>query len=371
MRRIQERSGAGHSKRETVEQALRAQIIKHRLKPGDRLPSYADMKASHGLAPQTTDRIYSTLEREGLIVRAQGSGTFVAQVEESVGLGNGKKSFVGIVLSAIQDAFCSEILAGAEAECRKAGLHLVISNTGGSSHLEAQDLTSLADGVAGFCIFPSATPSYAAFHGLVEKKVPFVFIDNSPEKLNVSLAAADNEYAGFVATQHLLELGHRKIYLFAQGHASSIPERITGYRAALKQAGIEFDPTWVRHAPIDAQAAGYNMTRAILQENSDQEQPLAMFCINDHLARGAFEALHEAGRRIPQQACVIAVADKSAACMEPPLSAVQLDLFGMGQAAIKLLVEALKRGDQAPVRQIRLKPQLIVRNSTDSKRLSS
>jgi DNA-binding LacI/PurR family transcriptional regulator len=245
---------------------LRAQIESGALQPGDRLPSYAEMKARHGLAPQTTDRIYSTLERAGLIVRAQGSGTFVAeQMPKDTAAPGSDNPLIALVVPAVESVFFSEILSGAETACWDAGFHLLIANTRGSSHREAQYLTSLAQRVAGLCIVPSESASYAAFNALLENEVPFVFVDRALDKLNASLAAADNELLGYMATKHLLELGHREVFVLCEGVASSVAERLRGYKRALDEAGVAFDPRLVRSNAQYMEAAGYSLTQEIVK----------------------------------------------------------------------------------------------------------
>jgi len=353
---------------ELVEE-FRGQIARGVLRPGDRLPSYAEMKAQRGLAPQTTDRIYSTLERAGLIVRAQGSGTFVA--EQMAGVSAASESdnpLIVIVLPAIDHVFFSEMLSGAESACRDAGFHLLIATTGGSPHIEAQQLASLASRVVGLCIMPTETPAYGAFNSLLENAVPFVFVDRALDKLNVPLAAADNETAGYLATKHLLELGHEEIFVLNQGLPSSASERIVGYRRALAEFGIEFDPAKVKSSDQQLDVAGFNLTRELIKARKKRNR-LALFCINDPMAHGAYLALKDGNWRIPHDAAVVAVGNsvesKTSSLFDPPLTTVHLDLRGMGEAGVKLLIESIKRGGRAPVRQIRLSPQLIVRNSSD------
>jgi len=358
------------TKSQTIADEFRAKITARQLQPGDRLPSFAEMKAQYGLAPQTTDRIYSGLEREGLIVRAQGSGVFVAEpgAKPQGPAETGQMAphpLIGLLLPNVDQLFFAEILAGAEAECREAGAHLVVATTDGSPHLEAQHLASLAGRVSGLGIVPTEAPSYAAYYSLLEKRLPFVFIDFALPKINVSLASADNECAGYLATRHLIQLGHKRIHLLAHGDLSSVTERINGYRKAMREAGLPYDPALELHHQGGNEPAGYALTRRILEESGARTGKLALFCVNDPIARGAYIALKEAGLAIPRDAAVIAVADKGAVYMDPPLTAVEMDLRAMGRSAVRLVIESLKRGDAAPVRQIRHKPELVIRNSTD------
>jgi DNA-binding LacI/PurR family transcriptional regulator len=357
------------SKSQKLAQEFRTKIEQGLLTPGDRLPSFAEMRSLYGVAPPTVDRIYSTLEREGLIIRTQGSGTFVAEKMPSRPEPSGEMApLIGVVLPAVEGAFFGPILSGIEAACRANGCHMLAASTRGSSHVEAQQVLALSERVAGLCIVPSDAPSYAPFNVLLEQGVPFVFIDRSLDRLAIPCAASDNEMGGYMATRHLLECGHRRIHFLMSNHTASVTsviDRIKGYQRALKEADIAFDPTLIRHASSLNEGAGYMLTREILAEHRDADEPLAFFCVTDMVARGVYMALKEAGISIPHQCALIAFDDTCAHLLEPPLSTVRQNLYGMGEAGVRLLLEAMRRGKASTPRSVSLPTELVVRNSSD------
>ena len=355
------------NKHDAIVAELRARIESGALRPGDRMPTFVEVRAHYGVAVQTVDRVYGTLERLGLIVRRSGSGTFVAEHHKTdeAGRESGAAPLLGLLVPAVEQVFFAGMVSGAEEQCRELGAHLIVGNTRGSLHIEAQQIASLAPRVAGMAMVPSHGAVYASYQPLIEHQVPFVFLDRTLDKFNVSLVAFDNETAGYLATKHLIEQGHRRVFLLRAFAMSSVDEREAGYRRALEEAGIAVRSEWIcrdHHGPTDQDVCGFYETRRLLQLYPGEK--LALFCINDPIARGAYAALKEAGKRIPDDCALIAVGDSNAALMEPPLSAIEFDLPEIGARAIELLWEAIKRGADAPIRQVALQPTLTVRHST-------
>lgn len=162
--------------------------------------------------------------------------------------------------------------------------------------------------------------------------------------------------AAFEATQHLLSLGHRTV------HHVPIPswtkdQREGGWRAALEQAGVEVPvlpkPGW------DARA-GYEAGQLLARD----PDVTAILCGNDDLALGVFRALHEAGRRIPDDISVIGFDDApQSAFLTPSLSTVRLDFVGLGRACFDVLWDQIS-DVPAPRRMPLAPPQLVLREST-------
>jgi DNA-binding LacI/PurR family transcriptional regulator len=342
-------------------QHFRKQIEEGALKPGDRLSSFAEMRTLYGASPLTVDRAFSVLEKEGLIVRVQGSGTFVADLAahnpsvESAGL-------LGLLLPSCTDPFFLSIIEGVEEVARHAGYHLIVANWQGDPVIEVQQIASLAKQTVGICSFPGAD-SHEAYAALIRQQVPFVFVDRCLDGFAVPTASSDNERGGYLATHHLLELGRRRIYLLSDADVSPVCDRIRGYRRALKEAGVTYDPSLLRRNTTVADAAGYTLTRALLEEETPRE-PFGIFTINDSIARGCYLALKEASKRIPQDVAVVGFDDTKAPFLEPPLSTVRQDLRGMGTTAARLLIKTIRTG--RPARSMALPVELIVRDSSDT-----
>lgn len=358
----------------TLAEELRGQISRGALLPGDRLPSLNELCVRHELAIGTVDRALQILEKDGLIVRVNGSGIFVAEPtarEDS----RVEKPLLGLVLPICHGNFFSPIVEAVQRESRAAGYHLLLASSWDDEELEAQLLEQFADQTMGLCVVPCGSGNQAAFARLLESRKPFVLMDLQVDGLDVSLVATDNERGGYLATRHLLEAGCRTVYTIGENalRASTLRDRIGGFRRALLEAGVPFDSSLVRQADGDAAHLGYVLTRELLAElfpagkSNVPESPIGLFTLNEHVTPGCYMAIKERGLRIPQDVAVVGFDDATAIIFDPPLTAVRQDLTGMGREAVHRLLEHIRLGGNARPRTVRLQPDLVVRNSSDPK----
>ncbi len=169
----------------------------------------------------------------------------------------------------------------------------------------------------------------------------------------------DNETGGFQATQHLLDLGRRRIVVLGDT-TKRHPEfetRRDGYRRALEQHGIAESAELVVHAE-NTEDDGYRAIAALLGRGTDFD---AVFAVTDMLAIGAIRALHDAGRSVPGDVGVVGFDDlPRAAFVTPPLTTVRQDFRESGEGLVRTIVGLIEGED---VESRLTAPQLIVRES--------
>jgi DNA-binding LacI/PurR family transcriptional regulator len=173
----------------------------------------------------------------------------------------------------------------------------------------------------------------------------------------VSTVQIDNAAGARMATQHLLDLGHATVHHVA-GPADwpEAQERIEGWRSTLYAAGAVVPPV---HPESWSPQAGYEQGRLLARDPS----VTAVFCGNDHLALGVLRALHESGRRVPEDVSVVGFDDMpESGYFLPPLTTVRQDFAELGRRSLAVLLERIA-GD-APPEHIRLAPELVRRAST-------
>jgi LacI family transcriptional regulator len=188
-----------------------------------------------------------------------------------------------------------------------------------------------------------------------------VMIDRDVPNVEVDAVLTDNQLGGYLATCHLLELGHRRIACIA-GPSTITPsaERIIGYRKALEEAGISYDESLIIRGDYHAQS-GMEITQSILKMDP---RPTAIFCLNDLMALGALRAAAEAGCSVPQDLAVVGYDDLELAHFtNPPLTTIAQPKKEVGAQAISLLVDRISRKSRPPSRLV-LPPELIIRRST-------
>ena len=239
-------------------------------------------------------------------------------------------------------------IEGARQATWPAGDVVLVAQTMNSPEMEEKTARALvahgADALIYMTIFTRRVDLSPAIRGL---GVPVALLNCYGADDRIPAVVPAEVAGGQSATRHLLEHGHRRI-----GHITGEPwmeaarDRLRGYRKALAGAGIAFDPALVVEGNWSA-STGYAGTRALL---ALPDPPSAIFCQNDRMAIGAYEALKEAGLRIPEDVSVVGYDDEEIARhLHPQLTTVILPHRAMGAWAAERCRE-VGGGPHAPVR---------------------
>jgi LacI family transcriptional regulator len=150
------------------------------------------------------------------------------------------------------------------------------------------------------------------------------------------------QQGGYGATMHLVASGHRRIgFINGEGWIEAAGDRLKGYRHALADAGIPFDPLLVREGDWQVET-GYAHALSLLRA---PDRPSALFCANDLMALGALDAARELKLAVPRELSVVGYDDQDLArYTHPPLSTVLLPNYEMGRWAAETLI-ARARGE--------------------------
>ena len=191
----------------------------------------------------------------------------------------------------------------------------------------------------------------------VSSEVPVVAVEAGPQD-GVPVVCVDQFEAARLATGHLLELGHETVWHLAGPHDfREARERVAGWRATLKEAGAAV------HEPLmgDWSArSGYELGQRLAREPA----LTALFVANDQMSLGVLRALHEAGRRVPDEVSVVGFDDiPESPYFMPPLTTIRQDFDEMGSRGVRLLLEMVESGEVLPGASP-VAPELIVRAST-------
>jgi LacI family transcriptional regulator/LacI family xylobiose transport system transcriptional regulator len=198
---------------------------------------------------------------------------------------------------------------------------------------------------------------------IVEQKLPVVLIDPlSTPSLDIPCIGVTNWSGAKEAVQHLLELGHTRVGMIAgRAHSPAGSARLHGYRAALEEAGIGFDPSIVRSTDFDFDEA----LTATLHVLRGADRPTALFAASDAQAMGVLEAARQCGLSVPRDLAVMSFDDSLVAAMAcPPLSAVRQPFEELGHEATRVLIQLAEGRPPASLR-IELATQLVLRTSTE------
>ncbi len=193
--------------------------------------------------------------------------------------------------------------------------------------------------------------------------LPMVAIDRVPTDYHGAVCTLDNVYAGELATEHLVQLGHRRIAHIAGPAVVRLAlDRITGYNRVLDRAGLTYRHIMHSSAGWDFED-GYR-TMLNLLDVPTHERPSAVFASNDRIAIGALHAIYDRGWRVPEDFSLVGVDGiEVSGHLNPPLTTVRQPLDQLARTGVDMLMRLI-REEALPQMSITLAPELIVRRST-------
>jgi len=276
---------------------------------------------------------------------------------------------LGIVTYGLEYYGPSRILVGVEQAANQQGLSILLNLL---HQPEREDIGSIVNGLISRQVegiiwaVPEIGNNRSWFREVLPQlAIPVIFLSTQPgDELNV--AEIDNRQGGYMATQHLLERGYRKIGLLA-GPLTwwAASERRRGWQEALTAPEVPFSDSQIVEGDWSAES-GERGLHELLEKCPDVD---AVFAGNDQMALGLMRAAQRLGKRIPEDLAVVGFDDTpESAFYNPPLTTVRQDLRELGRVAVQTFVqirEAEKRGEiNIPPQLILLQPQLVIREST-------
>lgn len=272
---------------------------------------------------------------------------------------------LGLVIPDITNPFFPAVVRGVEETALSRGYTVVLTNTGNDVQREIGALEHLREKwVDGLIVVPQADEAQH-LADVVAAGLPLVLIDRIPGQLNVDAVRVDNVRGAHLAVRHLLALGHRHIgHVAGPEWSSTGRDRLLGYRQALADAGLPYDPSLVVAGNFDFDS-GFAAARELIRRNP---RPTAIFAGNDLMALGVLHAASEAGLQVPGDLAVVGFDDiLPAALVSPPLTTVAQPTYRMGAQAAAMLLDRLEGAWSGPGRQVVLEPELVIRRSCGSK----
>jgi len=258
------------------------------------------------------------------------------------------------------DPFFSELLAGIGNGAAKQELDLLVSTRApGIEELELYERMVRERRVDGLLVVRTRRQDPRIAY-LVEHEFPFVAFGRSDLEVDFPYLDVDGETGMRQLTQHLIDLGHRRI-----GHICAPPDlmfashRIEGYQEAIASNGIPFDESLLEIGEL-TERSGYAVGRDFLTRD---ERPTAIIACNDLMALGAISAAQGLGLTVGRDVAVAGFDDVPLAeHAHPPLTTVRQPIYEIGQRICEMLIHLLREG-RLEERHVLLKPELIVRES--------
>ncbi|MBU2884459.1 LacI family transcriptional regulator [Gilvimarinus agarilyticus] len=261
------------------------------------------------------------------------------------------------------DSFYGEIIHSIVREGQAAGINVSVSVTGspeGAAHPDT--------------LFPAGPPQAVFLVGIDEPAVvdavhalgrPTVIVNGMDRHMRLPSVSPDYHLGGWRATRYLLDLGHRNIVHVTHPYRESFRRRVDGFRNAIEEAGITFDPQ-SHLLDLGSPEAISIRAREIVTNylNSVDERPTAFFCVNDIVALGTIQALQANGLSVPEDVSVMGFDGLSVGeHASPSLTSMQIDRQEVGRAAIRQLQDRVVFPDR-PAQRVSIGVDLLARKST-------
>ncbi len=271
----------------------------------------------------------------------------------------------GLILPDIRNDYFASLGAEINLAMNRINKTLLLCNSNNNGQQEIKLLRQLlgyyVDGIIMVSTANHDEDSIKELHFVISGAMaPIIFLDRKPHRSEYSYFASDNFKGGYLATKHLLNLGHRKI-----GHLSgpmslvSSAERLKGYKAALREYKIKYDPQLIFEGDFELQSGLSSLVYFL------SVGVTAIFSANDMMAYGLTMAAHENNILIPDSMSIVGFDNNtiSEACY-PPLTTISQDLSNMCLDSVAYLQELKSKQTSKANKKQLYDPKLVVRSST-------
>jgi LacI family transcriptional regulator len=277
-------------------------------------------------------------------------------------LRKGKTRTIGIMMPSVSIPFYAHVAEGIETAADARGYNVILCNTGWSLEGDIHYLDNLLDRRVDGIVCISLSVSADHLEPVFKRNTPIITFERSVAGVEVDAVEIDNFQGAYMATSHLVELGHKRIGAIAGLPNSGITDsRVEGFRRAQEDNGVAYDPDLVFSGDYSAES-GIRHANSLLDTS---DRPTAIFAFNDLMAIGAIEAVFRRGLRVPDDVAVIGFDGIDLAKHTwPPLSTVVQPIDRMSSIAIRMLLGRINDDTPTPARVETVTPKLIVREST-------
>lgn len=266
---------------------------------------------------------------------------------------------IGLVLPGIFGEYFSEVLRGMDAVASDADYDIMISGAKGITSKFQKSIRAMSGRVDGLIIM-SPIIQGTELRELIPMNIPTVLLNSDEEHPDFDTVNINNSEGAYLAVNHLIRLGHRRIALIkGSENTYDSQQRTEGYRKAIRANGL--DQYRVEVSGSFTKVSGYD---AAIQLLAQEERPTAIFAANDAMALGAMSALQEHSIAVPNSIAVVGFDDIPMSQFSmPKLTTIRVDLNHFGRFAMERVLAAVRQKDVHAVEHTMLSVELIVRAS--------
>lgn len=268
---------------------------------------------------------------------------------------------IGLLIPNGINPYFAELARGIEDHCERNGFCVILCNSDDNPQKQRNYLRVLLEKRVDGLIVSSVGGDVSNAGGLAEVRTPLVVVDREFEGVEADIVRIDHEEGAYLATRHLLELGHRDIACIGGPRDTLVADmRRAGFRRAMRQAGIDIQPGWTLHSEFSS-PAGYQAAVSLLAG----QPPTAIFAGNDAIAIGVLRAAAERNVSVPNDLSVVGFDDiQMGRYVYPALTTVGQSITQLGETAAEMLLRRIAAVDAGALQKRLIKPSVVVREST-------
>jgi len=346
-----------------IQKDIKRRIKRNELKIGDKIQSQNELVKYYDVSLITVKKALSNLIAEGVLYSRIGKGTYIG--DPKVKLDLSKHRSIGVVLQNLEHPFFAPLISQIERAADKAKYNMLLSSSAGNLEKEDVQIKHLAEiGINGL-IIASLSLEYVASQALRrlhEENYPYVMVSyvHDPDIWYVGI---NHELGAFMATEHLIKEGYKKIGIIHGGKGNILGEvRKNGWQRALNEYNIKYFKNLIFYLDnvVERYESGYKIGKKFVHL---KDRPEALFIYTDSAALGFQKAVLEEGLKVPEDVAIVGFNDIEASKHAAvPLTTIKQPIREIGKLAVQIVTDRID-GKDVPTRTI-LKPKLIVRNSS-------
>lgn len=268
---------------------------------------------------------------------------------------------LGLIVADVTNPFYSELSKTIIDRAMSLDYSVLLCNTDNDNRTMEYYIDVLLQKRVDGIIVASVSTGHERVEQLVKSGFPCLMCNRHLGYSKNNFVVTDNIKGSYLAVNHLIRLGHKRIcYVAGPAEFSTAQERLIGYKNALQEAGIAYNEALVLQGGFKKDSAYYAVKKIL----SKKPLPTAIFCTNDVMALGTINSIIEAGYKVPEDIAIVGYDDISIAAHSLiRLTTISAKTQEMGIKAVDYILQLIKNGGSNLLIQEYLEPELIIRNS--------
>ncbi|SFP85224.1 LacI family DNA-binding transcriptional regulator [Parafilimonas terrae] len=335
-----------------------------------------DISKVLGLSVSTISRAlndsYEISEKTKKLVREYAEKINYRPNPVAVSLREKRSRSIGVIIAEIANSFFSQMINGVESVAHAKGYNVIITQSLESYERELSNLEFLASRSVDGCLISVSTETKNFDHitRLHKRGFPFVCFDRIIDDIKTHKVSIDNFKGAYDATKELVKSGFKRIAMLGNAeHLSITQERLSGYKAALADAGLVFDESLIRYCLHGGMIYG-EVEQAMNELMSLRKKPDTFFAASDKLTTNFVRYCKAKKISIPNKLGLVGFSNLDLTdLLTPALSVIRQPAFEMGEAAAELLIKLIEaKRPPADFENMVLPPELLIRGSSERKK---